>query len=118
MRQIFAHDASLRLAPGADPQAPGAAVTVEPCGHWEHEGPCRWPHLTIAAGRSGDVLALRMLFGADAGDEAEVRLRVVRALRRGGLEGGPRPNGWELVAEQRAAVRPDESPVGQRLVTR
>ena len=34
----------IRLEPGADKRAPGGAVTVALCGHWDHEGPCRWPH--------------------------------------------------------------------------
>jgi len=32
------------LAEGTDPAAVGAMVTVALCGHWEHDGPCRWPH--------------------------------------------------------------------------
>jgi len=37
-------EARLELDDGLDPAAVGAAVTVELCGHWEHAGPCRWPH--------------------------------------------------------------------------
>ena len=37
MRDTFAHDAVLALAPGADERAPGAAITVALCGHWDHE---------------------------------------------------------------------------------
>ncbi len=36
--------ASVALEDGADPASVGAAVTVELCGHWDHPGPCRWPH--------------------------------------------------------------------------
>lgn len=115
MRPVFAHIASLRLDAGADPQAPGAGVTVELCGHWEHEGPCRWPHLSTVAGRSGDDLALRVLFAADPGDEVEVRMRIVRALLRGGLDGAPRPSSWTLLAERGDAVRPEESAAAARL---
>ncbi len=118
MRQIFAHRASLRLEPGADPRAPGAAVTVALCGHWEHEGPCRWPHLSTVGGRSGDDLALRVLFAADAADEPEVRRRVVDALRRGRLAVAPRPSGWAVLDEGRDEVRADEADAAAQLALR
>jgi len=34
----------IRLTPGTDERAPGAAVSVGLCGHWDHAGPCPWPH--------------------------------------------------------------------------
>ena len=43
-RQAYVYEAELELAPGTDPRAPGGTVTVALCGHWDHEGPCRWPH--------------------------------------------------------------------------
>ena len=46
MVQAYAHEGSLELADGADDRAPGAAVTVSLCGHWDHEGDCRWRHHT------------------------------------------------------------------------
>jgi hypothetical protein len=42
----FVHEAAIDVADGADPRAPGGAITVALCGHWEHEPPCRWPHHT------------------------------------------------------------------------
>ncbi len=115
VRRIFAHRASLRLDLGADPQAPGAAVTVALCGHWEHEGPCRWPHLATVAGRSEDTLALRVLFAAEDADEGEVRLRIAQGLRLGRLEGGPRPSGWAVLDEGRDEVEPDDADASARL---
>ncbi len=115
MRRAFVHQASLRLDPGADPRAPGAAVTVALCGHWEHEGPCRWPHLATIAGRSGDELSLRVLFAADPEDEPEARRRIVRALRRGIVEGAPRPSRWTVLAERRCDLRSDEAEAAARL---
>lgn len=38
------HRAELILDDEADERAPGGAVTVALCGHWDHEGPCQWPH--------------------------------------------------------------------------
>ncbi len=59
MRQVFAHEAELFMAPDGDIQAPGAAVTVGLCGHWDHEPPCPLaPHHT-EANRLGGVVHLR-----------------------------------------------------------
>ena len=53
----FVHEAFLSMAPGNDIAAPGAAITVELCGRWEHEPPCPLaPHHTRPSGsrtRSG-----------------------------------------------------------------
>ncbi len=42
--KAYVAEAEIVLNEGCDPAAVGAAVTVELCGHWEHEGACRWPH--------------------------------------------------------------------------
>ncbi len=115
MRRIFAHRASLRLVAGADPRAPGAAVTVALCGHWEHDGPCRWPHLATVAGRSGDALALRVLFAADPGDEPEVRLRITGALRAGRLPNAPTPSGWTVLDDGPDELVPGDAEDASRL---
>lgn len=75
-------EAELELAPDADPRAPGGAITVELCGHWDHEGECRWPHhTTIDAERS--PARLRTEFTAGAAEEAQIRERIEKALRAG-----------------------------------
>jgi hypothetical protein len=61
MRQAFAHQARIELLDGGDERAPGAAVTVALCGHWEHEGPCEVPHRTDVAGPD-DEIVVRVLF--------------------------------------------------------
>lgn len=108
MALAFVHEASLRLDDGADDRAPGAAVTFELCGDWEHEGPCRWPHLSSIGTRSGDALSLRVAFVAEPSDETEVRLRIARALARGRLEGAPQPSGWTLVSEAPGELGPTD----------
>lgn len=75
-----------------DPAALGGAVTTELCGHWEHEGPCRWPHHTsTSAPDPGDgdarAIVVRVRFSAPPQEVAEVRHRIALALDRGELVG-------------------------------
>lgn len=104
------------MEPEDDAGAPGAAITVAVCGHWEHEPPCPLaPHHT-AAERDGDVVRLRVLFASDPADEREVRRRIDDALAGSQLE---TPGGtiarWRLVSTEVATVRADETEHGQRL---
>jgi hypothetical protein len=80
MRQAYAHDAVLIMRPEADVRAPGAAITVALCGHWEHEPPCPLaPHHTTAT-RDGDHVRLRVLFATEPERVAEVRTRITETL--------------------------------------
>jgi hypothetical protein len=73
-------EAEIELAAGCDPRAVGAAVTVELCGHWEHEGACRWPHNSeIDVGRRPALS--RTIYVADTAEEPEIRARIEQALR-------------------------------------
>jgi hypothetical protein len=125
MRNAFAHDAVLVMAPDADTDAdtdadlaaPGAAVTVALCGHWEHEAPCPLaPHHSRAA-RNGDEVRLRVLFAAEPASEAEVRRRIDDGLRTGELRG---PDGtltrWELRSSGPGAVTDGEAEHARRLI--
>jgi hypothetical protein len=118
MRRAFAHEAVVIMGADGDVRAPGAAVTVALCGHWEHEPPCPLaPHHT-AAERSGDgdEVRLRVLFAAEPAAEAEVRSRIEAALSRSGLTG---PDGtttrWRLHSARPAPVREDEREHADRL---
>ena len=105
MRQPFAHDAVITLAPDADIAAPGGAVTAELCGHWEHPPPCPLaPHHT-AAQRRGAQVHLRILFATEPEREAEVRTRIGRALAA-----------WEVRTSAVGAVRQEEQAHAGRLV--
>lgn len=65
MRQAFAHDAVLSMERDADIRAPGGAITVALCGHWDHEAPCPLsPHHTSAI-RDGSHVVLRTLFAVE-----------------------------------------------------
>ena len=92
------HEADVVLEPGGDERAIGGAVTVELCGHWEHEPPCRWPHHTLT--RPGDTGAthVRVDFTCAPQEEPDVRRRIETALESGALTG---PDGhtttWQVV---------------------
>lgn len=82
MKQSSAQCAEIMLDPGADPAAPGGAVTLALCGSWDHAGPCRWPHETSAEWdeRRG---RMHVVFTADAEEENHVRTLIDRALAGG-----------------------------------
>src|SRR5579871_6828749 len=75
-RVPYAHAADLEpIDSTVEPAAVGAAVTTALCGHWEHDGPCRWPnnHLTAPTSESWKY---RVLFVAPVPEEAEARRRI------------------------------------------
>ena len=75
-------EAELELDAGCDPRAVGAAVTVELCGHWEHEGPCAWPHNSDIDVEREPAL-FRTIYVADNDEEPEIHDRIVKSLRSG-----------------------------------
>ncbi|MEU5864395.1 MULTISPECIES: hypothetical protein [unclassified Nonomuraea] len=112
----FAHEATIDMEAHGDVRAPGAAITVALCGHWEHEPPCPIaPHHTTAERRDGAV-HLRVLFAADAEAADEVRARIDAALARGALEG---PDGvttrWRLLDTRPGRPHAEELPHAERL---
>jgi hypothetical protein len=111
MRRPFAHDAVLTLPADGDLGAPGAAITVALCGHWEHAPPCPLaPHHTAAERVDGEV-RLRTLFAVQPAREGEVRDLIDDALGAGRLVGRDgrewrwslRSSGPGIVAAQEAA---------------
>jgi hypothetical protein len=116
MRQAFAHDAVLIMAADADAQAPGAAITVALCGHWQHEGPCPLaPHHTRAERINGEV-RLRTLFAAEPELERTVRQRIDLALSGGQLPGpGGATTRWQLSTSRRSEVSAEETDHAERL---
>jgi hypothetical protein len=95
----YVHSVTLRLVPGADERAPGGAVTMALCGHWEHEGVCRWPHHTSIE-RLGEVHVARVVFSAWASEAEDVRERIERSLREGA--------DWDIVESGAADPTADE----------
>jgi hypothetical protein len=108
MHAAFVVEAELALDEGFDPAAVGAAVTTDLCGHWEHDGPCRWPHNSaIEADR--DPATFRTLFVADEAEAQQVRQRVEAVLGDG--------SGWRLVSLGERAVADAERPLAERLLS-
>jgi hypothetical protein len=109
MRQVYAHQATVSLAAGGDPGAPGAAITAALCGHGEHEPPCPLaPHHTAAAPEDGR-LRLRVLFATEQDRVEDVRARIDAALAAGD---------WRLIESGCTRLDPAERPHGRRLLRR
>jgi hypothetical protein len=116
-RAAYAHDAVVLLDPGGDARAPGGAITVALCGHWDHEPPCPLaPHHTDAT-PDHDTLRLRVLFAAEPEDEARVRELIGQALSSGrGTGPDGRVTRWMLKSGGASSVQPDEADHAARLV--
>src|SRR5512137_981048 len=114
---VHAHEAVLDLEDDDGAAAPGASVTVELCGHWQHEGPCRWPHSTSVVSLVDRVLTVRVLYAASPPDLPEVRARIAAGLDRGGLEG---PDGrlhrWRVRWAAASRLLECEAPVVRALL--
>ena len=76
--RTFAHRCEYRilLEPGSDERAPGGAVTVALCGHWDHDGPCRWPHFSTITADIGGHHRLVVEFDAQ---EDEIKVETSKA---------------------------------------
>jgi hypothetical protein len=105
-REPFVLEARLRLGDETDSNAPGAAVTTALCGHWEHEGPCRWPH-NNHIDLVDRAAYFRTLFVAPADDEDRIRERIEHGLEEG--------VGWVVLRTQSRQVSASEEPLARRL---
>jgi len=101
-------EARLDLGEGTDPAAVGGAVTTALCGHWKHEGPCRWPHNNEIHAAS-DGFRFRTLSVANPEEEPHVRARIEAALRGG--------DGWRIVTFAPRELVATEQPLGAKLAT-
>jgi len=105
-RNAVAVDAALELQAGTDPRAPGGAVTVELCGHWEHDGPCRWPH-TSRIDTDSTPARLRTVVVVSDEDRADVLRRIEVALRS--------DDRWQVVSVDAGAIAAAEQALADRL---
>lgn len=103
----FVVEAEIELNDGLDPAAVGAAVTVELCGHWEHHGPCRWPHnSTIDTGRT--PARFRTVFVADPPEANGIRQRIETSLCHA--------EGWRVVSVKGRPVAASERALAASLL--
>ncbi len=94
------------MADGTDPAAVGAAVTTALCGHWDHDGPCRWPH-NNAIDMNHSPARFRTL-GVASREEAGVVEQRIRGALLAGAD-------WEVLAVERRAVDEPDEPLAERL---
>jgi hypothetical protein len=117
VRDAFAHEAMLVMPVDADVRAPGAVITAELCGHWEHQPPCPLAAHHSKSERVGDAVRVRVLFATFSENEGEVRRRINQALERGRLvsaEGDVTV--WRVTRTGRSIVDSSEIQHTQRLV--
>ena len=114
-RTTYVHLATIELEEGSNVDAIGAAVTVELCGHWDHEPPCRWPHNNEAFAREDGRIGFRTVFVAEPGQVREVRSRIDRGLRRGKLASAHGNAIWRTVATGSREPNDEERSLGARL---
>ncbi|PMR59523.1 hypothetical protein C1A38_18845 [Verrucosispora sp. ts21] len=116
MRQAFVHEAVLVLEPDGDIRAPGAAITVGLCGHWDHQPPCPLAAHHTQTERVGDLVHLRTLFAAEPDAEDLVRQRINDTLSRGELLGPDETvTRWRLRSSGPSEVTPEEADHAERL---
>jgi hypothetical protein len=117
VRRAYAHDAVVALQPGGSANAPGGAITIALCGHWDHPPPCPLaPHYT-GSFTSGEIVTLRVLFATEPTNEQRVRLLITEALA-GGQSTGPdgHVTTWQLQSTAPGRVRPDEEEHAAQLI--
>jgi hypothetical protein len=105
--RVFVAEAEIALKAEGDPAAVGAAVTVELCGHWEHEESCRWPH-NNAICPGPKLNTFRTLLVAELSEEEMVRERIGAALRACG--------DWQVVSLRARPVGQHEEALAERLL--
>jgi hypothetical protein len=115
IRAPFVHHATLVMSSEADVDAPGAAVTLELCGSWDHKPPCPLPHHTHAE-RTGTTVSLRVVFATEPENEEDVRRRIDEALRTGSVIGRTGSSTrWEFGGSTAAEVNTSEAACARRL---
>jgi hypothetical protein len=117
VKQAVVHSATVVLEEGADEAAPGAAVTVALCGHWDHEGACRWPHHSTVAARDGQAVTLRTIVAFEPGERELVGRRIALALRSGRLDGPSGSSRWSVATSGPAELTEAERRLAERLVS-
>ena len=76
-----------------DERAIGAAVTVALCGHWEHDGPCRWPH-TTSTEVAGSRVAISVNYECPEDERPQVESLIAGAISSGLLTHDGKVTRW------------------------
>jgi len=105
--RAFVVEAEIALSDLCDPAAAGAAVTAELCGHWKHDGACRWPHNNSIDPRHQPA-RFRTLFVANESEEPGVRERIETGLRRG--------KGWRVLSVRSRPLAERERALADTLI--
>jgi len=116
VREEFAVEALVDLAPDTDVAAIGGAVTLALCGAFEHPGPCPLaPHRTSTEPGEHGVLA-RVVGVCDPGRRATVVAAVIAALQAGSVvdPAGVRRR-WDLRSCRVTELRDEERALAERL---
>jgi hypothetical protein len=90
----FVRRATVELLAG-DTRAIGGAVTVALCGHWDHAGPCRWPHLTEVK-TDGTTLGVTVSYTCEDDERAHVESLIDAAIGSGRLSGPEGVTTWRV----------------------
>jgi hypothetical protein len=87
-------------------------VTLALCGSWDHPGPCRWPHETVAEWDERRR-KVRVVFTAEAEDEMHLLALIEQALACGECTG---PDGklsrWEATGHGAGVLGESEEVLG------
>jgi len=93
----FNHRATVEAVEG-DTRAIGGAVTVALCGHWDHAGACRWPHVTTLE-PDGPMFTVTVAYTCADEERSHVESLIADAIASGTLTG---PDGgctrWRVAA--------------------
>lgn len=117
VRHAYAHDAVVAMQPGGSPNAPGGAIAIALCGHWDHPPPCPLAPHHVGNFVTGDTVTLRVLFATEPANEQWVRSLIDHALATGHSAG---PDGqvttWQLRSASPGRVHPDEQGHAAQLI--
>jgi hypothetical protein len=97
VRHAYAHDAVVAIQPGGSPNAPGGAIAIALCGHWDHPPPCPLAPHHVDNFPSDETVTLRVLFATEPSNEQRVRSLIGDALAPGHSTGPDgRVTSWQL----------------------
>lgn len=104
------------MEPDADVRAPGAAVAVALCGHWDYEPPCPMAPHRVGADWIDGELRVRVLFATEPDKEQEVRRLIDRGLAGQLTFPDDFTTPWRVRESRPSAVSADEAGPAEYLI--